>query len=92
MASSEISRRGCRVQLTVLMPCLNEAETVATCVGNAVAFMADHGVDREVVVADNGSTDDSQRLDARGRGWSRLRSRVTALRCWAASGLPAASM
>ena len=92
MASSEINRRGCSVQLTVLMPCLNEAETVATCVGKAVTFLADHGVDGEVVVADNGSTDDSQRLDAAGARWLRLRSRVMALPCWAASGLPAASM
>jgi Glycosyl transferase family 2 len=51
-----------RTELTVLMPCLNEAETVATCVGKAVAFLTDHGIDGEVVVADNGSTDGSQRL------------------------------
>ena len=51
-----------RAELTVLMPCLNEAKTVATCVGKAVAFLADHGIDGEVVVADNGRTDGSQRL------------------------------
>jgi hypothetical protein len=44
------------------MPCLNEAETVATCVRKAVRFLADSGVSGEVVVADNGSTDGSQRL------------------------------
>src|ERR1700728_909954 len=44
------------------MPCLNEAETVATCVHKAVKFLADSGVSGEVVVADNGSTDGSQRL------------------------------
>jgi hypothetical protein len=50
------------VELTVLMPCLNEAETVATCVGKAQRFLAEHGVAGEVLVADNGSTDDSRRL------------------------------
>jgi hypothetical protein len=50
------------VELTVVMPCLNEAETVATCVRKAVTFITEHGIDGEVVVADNGSTDGSQRL------------------------------
>jgi hypothetical protein len=50
------------VELTVVMPCLNEAETVATCVRKAVKFIADSGISGEVVVADNGSTDGSQRL------------------------------
>src|SRR6516225_10220972 len=44
------------------MPCLNEAETVATCVRKAVKFIADNGISGEVVVADNGSTDGSQKL------------------------------
>src|SRR6202046_4258932 len=44
------------------MPCLNEAETVATCVTKAVKFLADSGVSGEVVLADNGSTDGSQQL------------------------------
>jgi hypothetical protein len=51
-----------RVELTIVMPCLNEAETVATCVRKAVAFIADNGVSGEVVVADNGSTDGSREL------------------------------
>src|SRR5487761_287810 len=42
------------------MPCLNEAETVATCVRKAVQFIADSGISGEVVVADNGSTDGSR--------------------------------
>jgi hypothetical protein len=50
------------VELTVVMPCLNEAETVAACVHKAVKFIADHGINGEVVVADNGSTDGSQQL------------------------------
>jgi glycosyltransferase involved in cell wall biosynthesis len=44
------------------MPCLNEAETVATCVTKAKRWIHDAGVDGEVVVADNGSTDDSREL------------------------------
>jgi hypothetical protein len=50
------------VELTVLMPCLNEAETVATCVRKAVKFIADYGIAGEVLIADNGSTDGSQDL------------------------------
>ena len=52
------------MELTVVMPCLNEAETVATCVRKAVQFLADNGIDGEVVVADNGSTDGSRQLAA----------------------------
>src|SRR5271166_5539181 len=44
------------------MPCLNEAETVATCVRKAMGFLADSGISGEVLVADNGSTDGSQAL------------------------------
>jgi hypothetical protein len=52
------------VEFTVLMPCLNEAETVTACVRKAVRSLEDHGIDGEVVVADNGSTDGSQWLAA----------------------------
>ena len=52
------------MELTVVMPCLNEAETVAACVRKAVEFIADNGIDGEVVVADNGSTDGSRELAA----------------------------
>src|SRR5215468_8502145 len=44
------------------MPCLNEAETVATCVRKAIGFLSDSGISGEVLVADNGSTDGSQAL------------------------------
>jgi len=52
------------VELTIVMPCLNEAETVAICVRKAVQFIADHGISGEVVLADNGSTDGSRQLAA----------------------------
>lgn len=46
-------------ELTILMPCLNEAATVATCVAKARGFLARARVDGEVLVVDNGSTDGS---------------------------------
>lgn len=48
------------IELTILMPCLNEAETLATCIGKAQAFLARSGISGEVVIADNGSTDGSR--------------------------------
>jgi glycosyltransferase involved in cell wall biosynthesis len=48
------------IELTVLMPCLNEAETIGTCVTKATKFLSDEGIQGEVVVADNGSSDGSQ--------------------------------
>jgi hypothetical protein len=48
------------LELSVVMPCLNEAETLETCVRKAQRSLAELGVDGEVVVADNGSTDGSQ--------------------------------
>jgi glycosyltransferase involved in cell wall biosynthesis len=50
------------IELTVLMPCLNEAETLATCVDKALAALRENGIAGEVVVADNGSTDGSQAI------------------------------
>jgi len=50
------------VELTILMPCLNEAETVTTCVRKARGFLERTGIDGEVLVADNGSTDGSLEL------------------------------
>ena len=50
------------LELTILMPCLNEAETLAVCVRAAMRFLADNGVSGEVLVADNGSTDGSQQI------------------------------
>lgn len=50
--------------VSVVMPCLNEAETVARCVAEARAALAKSGLAGEVLVADNGSTDGSQALAA----------------------------
>lgn len=50
------------MELTVVMPCLNEAETVEACVRKALSFLREHDIAGEVVVADNGSSDGSQLL------------------------------
>jgi glycosyltransferase involved in cell wall biosynthesis len=47
------------VELSIVIPCLNEVETVATCVRKAVSWIKRRAVNGEVVVADNGSTDGS---------------------------------
>lgn len=47
------------IELTIVMPCLNEAETLATCIRKAHAGMKAAGVRGEVLIADNGSTDGS---------------------------------
>jgi Glycosyl transferase family 2 len=46
-------------ELSVVMPCLNEAETVGTCVRKTLEFFERDGIDGEVVIADNGSDDGS---------------------------------
>src|SRR6266850_1097409 len=53
-----------RVELSIVMPCLNEAATVADCVKQAREALAKYGISGEVVVADNGSTDGSRELAA----------------------------
>ncbi len=51
-------------ELSIVMPCLNEAETLATCICKAQQFLHTHGVAGEVIVADNGSTDGSLAIAA----------------------------
>lgn len=50
------------MELTILMPCLNEVKTVAVCVRQAAAFLLHNGIDGEVLVVDNGSTDTSVKI------------------------------
>lgn len=50
------------IELSVVMPCLNEAETIETCIRKAFTWMEKNGVNGEVVIGDNGSTDGSQKM------------------------------
>ncbi|MEX1118681.1 MAG: glycosyltransferase family 2 protein, partial [Terrimicrobiaceae bacterium] len=49
-------------EVTLLMPCLNEAETLADCISAARCGLQSAGVDGEILIADNGSTDNSQKI------------------------------
>lgn len=49
-------------ELTILMPCLNEAETLEVCIQKAQSFLERAKVDGEVLISDNGSTDGSQEI------------------------------
>ena len=53
------------IELTILMPCLNEAETLEICIKKAMSFLTDNKVNGEVLIADNGSTDGSQDIATR---------------------------
>jgi glycosyltransferase involved in cell wall biosynthesis len=57
------------IELSVVMPCLNEADTLEVCISKALRAMRENGIDGEVVIADNGSDDGSieiaERLGAR---------------------------
>ena len=48
------------MELTILMPCLNESRTLKTCIDKAMKFLKDNNIDGEILIADNGSTDGSQ--------------------------------
>jgi glycosyltransferase involved in cell wall biosynthesis len=49
-------------ELSIVMPCLNEAETLATCIEKAQWYLKEYHVTGEVLIADNGSTDGSQEI------------------------------
>jgi hypothetical protein len=85
-----VTKDGGELELTILMPCLNEAATVGRCVTKALAFLSEQDVAGEVLVADNGSSDGSRGLasaagarvvavEARGYG-SALRGGMAAAR------------
>jgi len=50
------------LELTVVMPCLNEAETLAVCIEKAINSLRKNNIKGEVLIADNGSTDGSQKI------------------------------
>jgi hypothetical protein len=55
------------IELSIVMPCLDEAETLGVCIDKAKSFLWRTGIAGEIVIADNGSTDGSQAI-ARARG------------------------
>jgi len=59
-----LEERGCSAgpELSILMPCLNEARTLRSCINRAQNFLKQSGVSGEVIIADNGSTDGSVEL------------------------------
>jgi glycosyltransferase involved in cell wall biosynthesis len=52
-------------EISVVMPCLNEADTLATCIEKAARALDEHKIAGEIIVADNGSTDGSQAIATR---------------------------
>jgi glycosyltransferase involved in cell wall biosynthesis len=50
------------ITLSILMPCLNEARTLGTCIAKAKRYLSRQNFAGEIVVADNGSTDGSQEI------------------------------
>ncbi len=50
------------LELTILMPCLNEAETLEICIQKAKQFLSREHIDGEILIADNGSTDGSREI------------------------------
>ncbi|MFI5221059.1 MAG: glycosyltransferase [Bacteroidia bacterium] len=50
------------LELSIVMPCLNEAETLRVCIDKAMKYLRDNNVSGEVVIGDNGSTDGSQEI------------------------------
>jgi glycosyltransferase involved in cell wall biosynthesis len=53
------------LELSIVMPCLNEAETLEVCIRKAQASLDENGIAGEIVIADNGSTDGSQQIAER---------------------------
>ena len=52
------------MELSIIMPCLNEAETLAACIKKAQSYLHRSGVSGEIVIGDNGSSDGSQQIAA----------------------------
>jgi glycosyltransferase involved in cell wall biosynthesis len=60
-----VERQAAAIELSVVMPCLNEAETLETCILKAQKAFRDANIAGEVIIADNGSTDGSQEIGER---------------------------
>lgn len=51
-----------KIELSVVLPCLNEAETLQGCIADAKKALRKHSINGEIILADNGSTDDSVKI------------------------------
>jgi len=60
--SDSVASAGENIELSVVMPCLNESATVGICIKKILKAMAQYQIRGEVIVADNGSTDGSQQI------------------------------
>jgi glycosyltransferase involved in cell wall biosynthesis len=58
--SADSDQTGSKIVVSIIMPCLDEAETLGRCIGIARAAIESCGVEGEVIIADNGSTDGSR--------------------------------
>lgn len=52
-------------EVSIVMPCLNEADTLAACISTAARALSEHDIAGEIIIADNGSTDGSQDIAAK---------------------------
>ncbi len=57
-----MSQLSTEIELSIVMPCLNEAETIVACIKKAQLFLHNYQIQGEIVIADNGSTDGSQKM------------------------------
>jgi glycosyltransferase involved in cell wall biosynthesis len=57
-----LDERTSDLDLTIIMPCLNEAETLASCISKAQSWSVSSGLNVEILIADNGSTDESRTI------------------------------
>ena len=64
-ADQPLPPQGSPPEVSVVMPCLNEADTLEGCIARAQQALRNHGLSGEIIVADNGSTDDSPAIAAR---------------------------
>lgn len=53
------------IECSIVMPCLNEAQTLETCIKKAQESIEKHKLEAEIIIADNGSTDDSRQIAER---------------------------
>ena len=70
---------GYQPEVSIVMPCLNEADTLEVCIRKAQRALTEAHIDGEIIIADNGSTDDSVQIAQRaGAQVSRSQPRATA--------------